>query len=485
MKKNILITTLVCGLGLLSCTSNFEELDFPKTTSVIIDPAPILTRSFVTGSGLSVGIWQNTNQLTTLDWVQYVATIKANFNTAHYEPEPANSVWSWWYSDDAFAGLHLCEHAIQLSQKIENVNYESIARIWRAYMFQYITDCYGDVPYSEAFKSTAPKYDSQEFIYKDLINQLQVAVATLSANKNSGYASLGSADVLFNGDLDKWIKFGNSMILRLAMQCSNVAADAITKPVLASIDWNNQSLYISANEDNVKLIPDEGGATYHVKNPYSFVAAWDEMRISKTMYDRLVANEDPRMQIFMAPNVDGEYVGLPSGQKIEDLNAHYKDVYIPNYCDIGDYFIQGETPFVLYATSEVYFLLAEAAQKGFIQGDAPSLYKKAVQLSLELYNIPSDRIQSFITRVPYNEDNLYIQFWLALFPNGPQSWNLVRRTGKPSIAPLIYHWPGNLEMPRRYSYSTDEIRYNPAKVQEAIERMGGDSQYTRIWWDKK
>lgn len=485
MKKNILTTTLVCGLGLLSCTSNFEELDFPKTTSVIIDPAPILTRSFVTGSGLSVGIWQNTNQLTTLDWVQYVATIKANFNTAHYEPEPANSVWSWWYSDDAFAGLHLCEHAIQLSQKIENVNYESIARIWRAYMFQYITDCYGDVPYSEAFKSTAPKYDSQEFIYKDLINQLQVAVATLSANKNSGYASLGSADVLFNGDLDKWIKFGNSMILRLAMQCSNVAADAITKPVLASIDWNNQSLYISANEDNVKLIPDEGGATYHVKNPYSFVAAWDEMRISKTMYDRLVANEDPRMQIFMAPNVDGEYVGLPSGQKIEDLNAHYKDVYIPNYCDIGDYFIQGETPFVLYATSEVYFLLAEAAQKGFIQGDAPSLYKKAVRLSLELYNIPSDRIQSFITRVPYNEDNLYIQFWLALFPNGPQSWNLVRRTGKPSIAPLIYHWPGNLEMPRRYSYSTDEIRYNPAKVQEAIERMGGDSQYTRIWWDKK
>lgn len=485
MKKNILITTLVCGLGLLSCTSNFEELDFPKTTSVIIDPAPILTRSFVTGSGLSVGIWQNTNQLTTLDWVQYVATIKANFNTAHYEPEPANSVWSWWYSDDAFAGLHLCEHAIQLSQKIENVNYESIARIWRTYMFQYITDCYGDVPYSEAFKSTAPKYDSQEFIYKDLINQLQVAVATLSANKNSGYASLGSADVLFNGDLDKWIKFGNSMILRLAMQCSNVAADAITKPVLASIDWNNQSLYISANEDNVKLIPDEGGATYHVKNPYSFVAAWDEMRISKTMYDRLVANEDPRMQIFMAPNVDGEYVGLPSGQKIEDLNAHYKDVYIPNYCDIGDYFIQGETPFVLYATSEVYFLLAEAAQKGFIQGDAPSLYKKAVRLSLELYNIPSDRIQSFITRVPYNEDNLYIQFWLALFPNGPQSWNLVRRTGKPSIAPLIYHWPGNLEMPRRYSYSTDEIRYNPAKVQEAIERMGGDSQYTRIWWDKK
>lgn len=67
MKKYILISTLACSLGLFSCTSDFEELDFPKTTSVIIDPAPILTRSFVTGSGLSVGIWQNTNQITTLD----------------------------------------------------------------------------------------------------------------------------------------------------------------------------------------------------------------------------------------------------------------------------------------------------------------------------------------------------------------------------------------------------------------------------------
>lgn len=90
------------------------------------------------------------------------------------------------------------------------------------------------------------------------------------------------------------------MILRLAMQCSNVAADEITRTTLASIDWQNQSLYISANEDNVRLIPDEGGATYHVKNPYAFVAGWDEMRISKTMYDRLAANQDPRMHIYMA-----------------------------------------------------------------------------------------------------------------------------------------------------------------------------------------
>lgn len=484
MKKYILISTLACSLGLFSCTSDFEELDFPKTTSVIIDPAPILTRSFVTGSGLSVGIWQNTNQLTTLDWVQYVATIKANFTSAHYEPSPANSVWSWWYSDEAFAGLHLCEHAIELSQKIKNVNHEAIARIWRAYMFQYMTDCYGDIPYSEAFKSVAPKYDSQEFIYKDLISQLQTAVSTLSANKNSGYTSLGTADVFFNGDLDKWIKFGNSMILRLAMQCSNVAADEITKTTLASIDWQNQSLYISANEDNVRLIPDEGGATYHVKNPYAFVAGWDEMRISKTMYDRLAVNQDPRMHIYMAKNINGEYIGLPSGQRIEDLNAHYKDDYIPNYCDIGDYFIQGETPFVLFTASEVHFLLAEAIQKGFIQGDATTFYNKAVRLSLESYNIPDEQIQSFMTKVPYSEENLYTQFWLALFPNGPQGWNLVRRTGKPSIAPLIYHWPGNSDMPRRYSYSTDEIRYNPINVQEAIERMGGDSQYTRIWWDK-
>lgn len=485
MKTKIFISIITCGLLSFGCTSDFDELDFPKTTSVVIDPSPILTRSFVTGSGMSVGIWQSTNQTTTLDWVQYVSTIKANFNSAHYEPSPVNDVWKWWYSEEAFAGLHLCEHAIELSQKIENVNHEAVSRIWRAYMFQYLTDMYGDIPYTEAFKAVAPKYDTQEFIYKDLISQLQSAVTTLKTNKNSGYPSLGNADVFYNGNLDKWIKFANSMLIRLAMQCSNVAESEITKTVLNSINISDLSEYISSNEDNLMLIPDAGGPTYHVKNPYSFVASWDEMRISKNLYDRLRVNNDPRMLIYMAPNNSGEYVGLPSGQKIEDLNANYKTDYIPNYCDIGNYFIQDETPFVLMSASEIAFLLSEAAAKGYITASPEAYYKKAIQLSMEFYNISQEKVDAFIASVPYSIDNLYTQFWISLFPNGPQGWNLVRRTGKPDISPLIYHWPDNPDMPRRFSYSTDETRYNPVNVQEAIKRMGGDSQYTRIWWDKK
>ncbi len=483
--KKIYIAFLMCGLGLTACTDHFEELDFPKTASVVIDPAPILTRSFVVGSGLSIGIWQNTNQLTTLDWVQYVSTIKANFTTAHYEPVPQTSIWSWWYSQESFAGLHLAYHAIELSKKVENPVYEAISRIWRAYMFQYMTDMYGDIPYSEAFESVSPKYDTQEFIYNDLISELKNSVQTLRDNKDAGYSSLGTADVFYNGDIDKWIKFGNSMLVRLAMQCSNVAAETITKPVLASLNLDDKTNYISSNDDNLRLIPDASGPTYHVKNPYSYVDGWDEFRISENFYNRLKVNNDPRMTIYMAPNVNGQYVGLPSGQKLEDLNANYKSDYIPNYCDIGSYFVQDETPFVMLSASEMAFLLAEASSKGYIQGDAEQYYKEGIQLSMESYGIASADIETFKSNVPYNEDNLYTQFWISLFPNGPQSWNLVRRTGKPEISPLIYHWPGNEEMPRRYSYSEDEIRYNPDNVNEAIKRIGGDSQYTRVWWDKK
>ncbi len=466
-----------------ACTDHYEELDFPKTTSAVIAPDPIFTRSLVTGSGMSVGIWQNTNQLTTLDWTQYVATIKSNFTQAHYEPGPQSAIWKWWYSEEAFAGLHLSEHAISLSQQVENPIHEAMARIWRAYMYQYMTDMFGDIPYTEAFKAIVPKYDTQESIYNDLISQLQTSVALLKDNRNSGYPTFGSADVLYGGNIDKWIKFGNSMLLRLAMQSSNVAENTISRPVLADIDFTDPSQFLSDNEDNAQIIPDSVGPTYHVKNPYAFVAGWEEMRISKTFFDRLDKNSDPRIPVFMAPNVDGEFVGLPNGQPIGALNAGYTDIYIPQYCDIGAYFLQGDSPFMLMSAAEINFLLAEAAHKGFIPGSASAFYDKAIALSMEQFGIAEADATTFITAVPFNEQNLYEQMWIALFPNGPQAWNLVRRTGKPDIAPLIYHWPENSEMPRRYSYSTDEVRYNPVNVKEAIDRMGGDTHYHRVWWD--
>lgn len=472
------------ALSCFACTDHFEDLDLPKTTSTVIDPGPIFTRSLVTGSGISVGIWQNTNQLTTLDWTQYVATIKSGFTQAQYEPTSQSSIWSWWYSRESFAGLHLGDHAVRLSIQVNNPVHEAMARIWKAYMFQYMTDMYGDIPYSEAFKAVQPKYDTQEAIYKDLITELQNSVGLLKANQNAGYPTYGSADVLYGGDIQKWIKFGNSLLLRMAMQCSNVAENELTKPVLASIDFSKVDEFISSNADNATILPDPTGPTYHVKNPYAFVGSWEEMRISKTFYDRLNKNSDPRLPIYMAPNKNGEYVGLSNGQKVADLNSGYTDNYVPNYCDMGDYFMQPNTPFMLYNAAESYFLLAEAAQKGYISGSASDYYQKGVDASLEQYDVEVSARIAFLANVPYNDQNLYEQFWISLFPNGPQSWNLIRRTGKPSIAPLIENWPGNSQMPRRFSYSVDEIRYNTDNVQEAINRIGGDTHYNRVWWDK-
>lgn len=469
----------------MACTDHFEEMDFPKTTSTIIDPGPVFTRSLVVGSGISVGIWQLTNQLTTLDWTQYVATIKSNFTQSQYEPVPQSSIWAWWYSTESFAGLHLSDHVIRLSQQLNNPVHEAMGRIWRAYMFQYMTDMYGDIPYSKAFTSVQPAYDTQEYIYSDLIDQVQSSVAALKANRNAGYATFGTADVVFGGDIGKWIKFGNSLLLRMAMQASKVAENEITRPVLESIDFSNAAEYMSANNDNAAIIPDPNGPTYHVKNPYAFVGGWEEMRIAKTFYDRLAKNSDPRMPVYMAPNIEGAYVGLPNGQKVSDLNSGYRTHYIPNFCDMGDYFMQPETPFVLMHAAEVNFLLAEAIHKGYVAGDAAATYRKAMELSCTQYGIDPDMTAGFIAGVPFNETNLYEQMWIALFPNGPQAWNLIRRTGKPSVAPLIEHWPGNQEMPRRFSYSTDEIRYNSENVQQAIDRLGGDSHYNRVWWDQQ
>lgn len=492
IKFYIIVTIFIIVFGLPRCTKKFDAMDYPKTSSPVIDPSPLFTRTQVTGSGLSVGIWQQTNQLTTLDWVQYVSTIKYNFTQSIYEPVPQTQIWSWWYAQSSFAGLNLCYNTISLARQIKNPIQESIARIWRAYMFQFMTDMWGDIPYSQAFVTTQPKYDNQQFIYQDLIKELQESVASLTQNKNAGYKGYGNADVIYKGDINKWIKFANSMLLRLAMQCSNVAKDQMTVSVLSKINWNDATQYISSNDDNAVIIPDPNGPTFHVKNPYQFVCGdetlstpakgWEEMRISSNFYNRMNSKNDPRMKIIMFPNNAGNYVGLPSGQNIANLTSNYNE-YVTNYCDMGAFFTGNVAPFVLMSATEINFLIAEAIHKGFISGSANDYYKKAIQANMDFYKVATADATTFITSVSFSEDNLYEQMWIGIFPNGPQAWNLVRRTGKPAILPLIETWPGNATMPRRWLYSNDEVLYNGINVKAAADRMGGDNQYTKVWWD--
>jgi hypothetical protein len=96
-----------------------------------------------------------------------------------------------------------------------------MARIWKVWVFHMMTDAYGDIPYFESAKDVQnvinqPKYDTQELIYRDMLNELKEAAAQLGSQQNQ--ISFGNADILYQGNVDSWEKFANSLRLRLAIR---------------------------------------------------------------------------------------------------------------------------------------------------------------------------------------------------------------------------------------------------------------------------
>lgn len=488
IKKTIYIA-LAAILLMAGCTKDFEELDRPKTTTDRMEPGPLFTRALVTGSGISAGVWQWKHQISGSVYAQHFANIQtgANFTSDNYEPRAWNQVWNWYFGMANFAPLHYNYHVINLAREINNPVMEAVARIWNVYMIQQVTDMYGDMPVSEAFLSVKPAFDSQKDIYLHMLEELKVAVEMLEEYGELEYERYGAADVLFQGDLNHWKRFANTMTLRLGLRASNTNEfNSLILPYLENIDVN---VTIDHHSYTAKIAPDADGPTYHVKNPLTFVHGWNEVRMSKTMYDILDALDDPRMQVFAQPNAHGEYVGLPNGQPHELLSSERQTRFIPDYCNIGDFFIRDDTPLFLLTYAEAAFLKAEAAHRGFIAGSARDYYEQGIRASFEQLEIDDqDVIEAYLNgEAQFDEsvalEQIYTQRWIALFPNGHEAWSLVRRTGYPQMNPPVYTYPGNDEMPRRKPYSDSERLYNADNYQHAVNRMGGDSQYTRMWWD--
>lgn len=479
---------VISSMALLmsACTKDFEEYAKPTTTAEQIDPKYLFTRSLVTGSGISVGIWQYSHQISGSYWAQHFANIQPNFRWDNYEPTPGNTKWDWYYAREHFAPLLLNYHVIRLSRELDNPIKEAVARIWNVYMFQFLTDTYGDIPYSQAFLSIKPVFDRQQDIYADMLKELEEAIQQIKTYQTAGFEGYGEADVLYNGDLNKWIRFGNTLILRLALRVSNVAIAELSQPYLQRL---NVSETMQNNADMARMRPDPNGPTYHVKNPIAYVFGWNEVRMSKTMFDILTGLNDPRMQVMFNPNADGIYVGLQNGQHPDSLSLRYTSFYRPKFCNIGNFFIQDDTPLFMLTFAEASFLKAEAAQKGYISGSAQQFYEQGIRASFNLLGLTEESlIQDYLSGpAAFNPANalnqIYTQRWITLYPNGAEAWALVRQTGVPQMMPLLFNYPGNEQMPRRKPYPFNERRYNTENYDAAVARMGGDSQYTRVWWD--
>jgi hypothetical protein len=383
----------------------------------------------------------------------------------------------------------------------------AIARIWKVWTVHRATDYYGPFPYTYiGYDSTVIPYDKQEDIYMDLFKELAESTADLQANIDQ--PAYGDADLIFHGDNTKWLKFANTLRLRLAMRISKVKPDmAKTEAEAAFAGGPMVDL-----DDDAYL--ESSGVNY---NGYLRQSGWNEFRMSQTMESLLVGYNDPRLPKFWQPSVNGGlWKGVRNGMNVAEIVTAENEP--DNTSGPSNYLLpenMSTTPSTVMYTAEAYFLRAEGALNGWAMGGtAQELYEKGIEMSLRTWGITNGtEISNYIngtslpiapggmfntpalTDIPVKfsgveekqREQILTQKWLALFPEGHEAWAEIRRSGYPKLYPILHIDnpavpPG--EFIKRIPFLNYDRDRNAAAVEAAVPLLGGpDNIFTPLWWD--
>lgn len=492
IKMFVVLSVLLCIVN--ACTKDFEKLN----TNPALVTEDALKPDNVFSMVLKEAIF-HIPDFGRLDGPGRISEF-AGFMASESSGSPyKNTDYEFYFTNYYRIYLININETIRLTQDATLSNKNAMARIFRVWLWQNLTDMYGDVPYSEAAHDmesfiAEPKYDTQESIYKDLFTELKAATEQLSDDQS--LFSFGSADLLFGGDVSAWRKFANSLRFRMAIRVRFV--DNVLAQENIS-DVTNQPL-ISTNEENAKLLS-EGPTAPNENNRSPLVRLIknnliEPRHIGFPVLEILAKNNDPRMPIyFKLPNLPDPSSSVP--YRARPINVY--DVETPRYVRdsislAGDYFEAPQFIFNLITAAEVNYLKAEAALAGLTPGDANSLYRTGIQLAMEQYSVDAGSITTFLASSPatlsgsdeQKLEQIINQKYISLIYQSNEAWAEYRRTGYPKM------WLGSGptdtegEIPRRLTYPADEYSKNGVNVAAAASNYsGGDKLTSRVWWDVK
>jgi len=507
MNKKVITGMLLALIFTGACTDDFGRINTDPTRTTEIPPEMLFTRALVFGA-LRYDVYQRGKDLYGNRYSQYLANIQPGWGTDRYETRQdwLTAFWRASYSD---FGINI-QRAIELTaENPDMANLNAQARIWRVFTMHRVTDFWGDVPYMNAQQGNLrPAYDSQEDIYRHMLDELKAAVDQLDEGNP---VRTGPADVLFNDDLNQWRRFANSLRLRLAMRVSYADPQLAQNHVSEVL---NEGLIMTNNNHSAMLQMDPGGGTGDLvhENPMYWIFRFDEYRISETLMDMLLEKEDPRLPVFARRSGRGTWAGLPNGLSDSQLGDR---AYSPrNFSIHGRYFVDQETPIPFIIYPEVKFLEAEAALRGWGPGSAQDHYEDGIRASMAFLNhghrevlgetedvISQDDINDYLNHpdVAFKSgggfeeqlEQIITQKWLAIFGQGLEAWAEIRRTGYPILNEIMAPGGGETDgqLPRRVRYPTEEQGLNPDNLRDAVERQGGNPgnfelhPTRRMWWD--
>ncbi|WP_158563227.1 SusD/RagB family nutrient-binding outer membrane lipoprotein [Chitinophaga silvatica] len=505
-KLILLFIILIAG----SCTKDFEELNTDPTRGATIAPGQQLaSAAYFLSGGREAGY---PNLYLFLPRVQYVnGAYGMRAGTLYARQDFYNDrVWEIFYNKSI---KQLVDMLNRCKDDPALVNYVAAGRILKVYIFSILTDCYGDIPYSQAGaayyqKVYTPVYDKQQDIYNDFFKELDEAVKQFDPSKEAI-----ANDIVYKGVIANWKKLANSLRLRLALRLSKVAPEIGEKEAKAAVAGG----VMQSADDNFKMIhenynyPDLRGNG--LSQALAEVETFRYTMGCSTFVNYLKTEKDPRLPVYFL-NRDGNDKDITALTNfIPIIPGHYwwddwsdyttgDGTNIPHlnkFCRINTAFADLKANFLHLGYAEVEFLLAEAAAKNWISEDANKHYQLGIRMAmkqLEMYSdinpIKSNLVDDFVSQHVLDPvkavEQINMQKWVALFPNGLEAFANQRRSGFPVLAPIsdpAGENETNGKPFKRLFYPSTEAYNNTNNYQDALKRMGGQNDWLKpVWWDK-
>jgi hypothetical protein len=505
--KNIKLTFLITiSLFFLnSCDSGFDDLNKNKTAATTLNPLYLLNNAIVGASPVSGTLIYEIAIVQQIVSPNSGVIAGANFN----QDVRGNTEQNWLrYYRQVIRNV---EDAQNTAKTLPNrPNLLQMARIVRAHAYMVMTDTYGDIPYTEAGKGyldqiTKPKYDAQASIYADIIKELTEASAALDATK-----TIETGDVLYAGNVGKWKKFANSLLLRAGMRISNVdpslAKATVEKAFAGGIITSNADNAAIKHDSNYlndvgRLLNSTEASNFYLTAPFvNFLKDTGDPRLDAFATRYVGAKSGAEQVASRKVNTATDQIGMPMGFDNSSITSQYTNSKVVSFYDYSqlDRTRMGKAtaPAYLVTAGQTNLLLAEAAFKGWVSGGAQTYYSEGIRQHMlqcgetdAASAILEASINSFLTanalKTGTELKQIGEQYWVASFLNGHEAYANFRRSGFPLLSPNTY--PGKSlkgDFINRLTYPSSEQSVNKGNLDAAVARQGADDLDTKLWWDK-
>lgn len=516
MKRISIFIAALAAMGLVAggCTSGYEDFNTPPYQPSKLPAAAFFPQMF----DRLANPQQNECQFFNAMYSCYGGQITAPHSWGRQTLFSTFNVDDGWNNavvPDYLTKFYPAFFAVQRQTESQGYLY-AMASLMRVYVMHVVASIQGPLPYTKVGDGEfAVPFDDEETAWKAMFAELDEAIRIIrQASTVTGLDELAGVDRIYDGDLAKWLKFANTLKLRMAIRISGKvpeyarqkAEEAVSDGVMTSM---NESAYDHLNGRQ--------------PNGYNIVGSWNEVKANATLTAYMNGYNDPRRaKYFTTQTADyskSQYTGFRSG-----IAGISKDNF--SGCSGLIYeAVSNTTPMPVMFAAEAYFLRAEGALKGWsMGGTAKDLYEAGIRCSMQEWGIGDSQIGSYIANTysrpaqhidlynaSYNHaapstitiawnsvstdeqhlEQIITQKWIANFTISLEGWSDFRRTGYPYIFEPVDNlspWGcDNIRQVRRLRFPLAEYNTNGDNVKAAVQMLSSpnDSENVDLWWARK